>query len=126
MRFNASKIISLRATKKTGGFSRKRRSGLSKRTAIGCFPFKISVKLWDLTLHICVMVCCDGWRTNYQSTLRGPRHGKERRWLGKVIRETDERETTQSSVSTERRLDCFNSDSMKVSLIIWPLFWDAF
>src|SRR6266480_1572773 len=90
MRFNASKIISLRGTKKTGGFSRKRRSGLSKRTAIGCFPFKISVKLWDLTLHICVMVCCDGWRTHYQSPITRPRNGTGRRWLSKVIREADE------------------------------------
>lgn len=39
---------------------------------------------------------------------KGPRHGKERRWLGKVIRETGKRETTQSSVRTERRLNCFN------------------
>jgi len=43
---------------------------------------KISVRLWGLTLHMYVRICCDGWRTNYQSILRGPRHGKERRWLG--------------------------------------------
>jgi len=43
---------------------------------------------------------------NYQSILRGHRHGKERRWLGKVIRETGERETTQSSVRTEQRRNC--------------------
>src|SRR5258708_7904052 len=90
MRFNASKIISLRAMKKTGGFSRKRRSGLSKRTAIGCFPLKISVRLWGLTLHMYVRVCCDGWRTNYQSAITRPRHGTIRSWLSKVIREPDE------------------------------------
>jgi hypothetical protein len=51
------------------------------------FSFENIVRLWGLTLHMDVRVCCDGWRTNYQSTLRGPRHGKERRWLGKVSRE---------------------------------------
>ena len=41
---------------------------------------------------------------------KGPRHGKERRWPGKVTREAGEREASQSSVRTERRLNCFNSD----------------
>ena len=41
---------------------------------------------------------------------KGPRHGKERRWPGKVTREAGERKASQSSVRTERRLNCFNSD----------------
>ncbi|MGE5306289.1 MAG: hypothetical protein ACM3TN_23515 [Alphaproteobacteria bacterium] len=41
---------------------------------------------------------------------KGPSHGKERRWPGKVTREAGERKASQSSVRTERRLNCFNSD----------------
>lgn len=41
---------------------------------------------------------------------KGPRHGKEKRWSGKVTREAGERKASQSSVRTERRLNCFNSD----------------
>ena len=65
------------------------------------FSFENICEALGLTPRMCVRVCCDGWRTNYQSTVRGPRHGKERRWLGKVIRETGERETTQSSALFE-------------------------
>jgi hypothetical protein len=39
-----------------------------------------------------------------------PRHGKERRWPGKVTREAGERKASQSSICTERRLNCLNSD----------------
>jgi hypothetical protein len=72
------------------------------------FSFENICEALGLTLHMYVRVCCDGWRTNYQSTLRGPRHGV-RRWLSKVIRETGERETTQSSVRTEQRRNCFTA-----------------
>jgi hypothetical protein len=35
------------------------------------FSFENICEALGLTLHMYVRVCCDGWRTNYQSTLRG-------------------------------------------------------